>query len=46
MTRFCPVRHGETLWNIEGRYQGQTDVPLSEAGRVQARFPAQKLQRS
>jgi broad specificity phosphatase PhoE len=31
------VRHGETSWNREGRYQGHTDVPLSEAGREQAR---------
>ena len=31
------VRHGETLWNREGRYQGRTDVPLSEEGEAQAR---------
>lgn len=30
------VRHGETPWNEEMRYQGQTDVPLSERGRKQA----------
>jgi hypothetical protein len=30
------VRHGETTWNREGRYQGRTDVPLSEAGLAQA----------
>ena len=27
------IRHGETLWQRTGRYQGQTDVPLSEQGR-------------
>jgi probable phosphoglycerate mutase len=31
------ARHGETLWNKEGRYQGRTDVPLSEVGDGQAR---------
>lgn len=29
------VRHGETAWNREGRYQGRTDVPLSADGRHQ-----------
>lgn len=31
------VRHGETAWNREGRYQGRTDVPLSADGQAQAR---------
>ena len=31
------MRHGETSWNVEGRYQGHSDVPLSSAGREQAR---------
>lgn len=30
------VRHGETVWNHSGRYQGMTDVPLSETGKRQA----------
>lgn len=29
------VRHGETPWNREGRYQGRTDVPLSSEGEAQ-----------
>ena len=38
------VRHGETEWNAEGRWQGQTDVQLSEMGREQARRLAARLE--
>jgi phosphoserine phosphatase len=37
------VRHGETTWNREGRYQGRTDVPLSDEGEAQARALGQRL---
>ena len=28
------IRHGETAWNAEKRYQGRTDLPLSDRGRA------------
>jgi broad specificity phosphatase PhoE len=37
------VRHGETLWNREGRCQGVTDVPLTDKGRLQAHAIARAL---
>ncbi|MDN6202081.1 MAG: histidine phosphatase family protein [Micrococcaceae bacterium] len=42
-TRIALVRHGETAWNAEGRLQGQTDIPLNEAGRAQARAAGERL---
>lgn len=38
------IRHGETLWNRDRRFQGHTDVDLSEQGVWQARRLSRKLQ--
>ena len=43
MTELLLVRHGETDWNRERRFQGHADPPLNEAGREQARELADRL---
>ncbi|WP_027459615.1 histidine phosphatase family protein [Deinococcus murrayi] len=37
------MRHGATVWNGEGRWQGWTDTPLGEVGEAQARRLAARL---
>ena len=39
------ARHGETLWNVERRFQGHRDSPLSERGLEQARRLGERLAR-
>ena len=41
--RLLLLRHGETAWNRERRYQGWTDSPLSAEGLVQAEAAAREL---
>src|SRR5690606_2883821 len=36
MSRLLLVRHGESEWNAQGRWQGQADPPISDHGRHQA----------
>ena len=43
MGKLYIIRHGETEWNSQGRIQGHTDIPLSEAGRQQAQYTAERL---
>jgi len=39
------LRHGQTEWNVEGRYQGQLNSPLTPLGKEQAKKNALKLQK-
>jgi probable phosphoglycerate mutase len=43
MGLFYLMRHAETEWNVENRLCGQFDIPLSEAGRRQAKRLAGRL---
>ncbi|UFP94849.1 2,3-bisphosphoglycerate-dependent phosphoglycerate mutase [Gloeobacter morelensis] len=37
MALLVMVRHGQSIWNLENRFTGWTDVPLTEKGRAEAR---------
>jgi probable phosphoglycerate mutase len=43
MLRLLCVRHAQSTWNALGRWQGQADPPLSEAGRLEAKALAERL---
>jgi len=42
-TLICLVRHGETNWNLERRFQGQLDIALNAKGRLQAQGLCREL---
>jgi len=40
------IRHGQTIWNEEGRFQGRLNSPLTKKGELQAKENAQKLKKN
>ncbi|MEO0961579.1 MAG: histidine phosphatase family protein [Pseudomonadota bacterium] len=40
---FYFLRHGQTDWNVEGRCQGQTDIPMNAAGEAEVAVSAARL---
>lgn len=42
-TRVLFIRHGQSEWNLTGRWQGQADPPLTDLGRSQAHSAARSL---
>lgn len=42
-TRLLVLRHGQSEWNAEGRWQGQADIALTAQGVTQAQQAAEKL---
>lgn len=43
MSRLLLLRHGQSTWNADGRWQGWADPPLSPLGEAQARAAAERL---
>lgn len=43
MSRLLLLRHGQSTWNADGRWQGWADPPLSPLGETQARAAAERL---
>lgn len=43
MPKLVLVRHGQSIWNLENRFTGWVDVPLTELGREEARRAGRRL---
>lgn len=45
-TRITLVRHGETEWNVSGRWQGHADAPLTAHGEAQAKALGERFRKA
>lgn len=45
-TTLLLIRHGQTEWNVLGKYTGQSDIPLNAAGRREAKLLAKELEKN
>lgn len=45
MRKLILLRHGQSTWNLENRFTGWTDVPLTEQGREEARSAGELLKK-
>lgn len=43
MNKLVLLRHGQSVWNVENRFTGWTDVDLSEQGLKEARLAGEIL---
>ena len=43
MGHFYFIRHGQTVWNVENKICGSTDIPLTELGHEQAIETGKKI---
>lgn len=46
MKKIILLRHGQSQWNLENRFTGWTDVPLSEKGREEARLAGEAMKKA
>lgn len=43
MPKLVLIRHGQSLWNLENRFTGWVDVPLTDQGKDEARMAAKQI---
>ncbi|MFQ3586699.1 MAG: 2,3-diphosphoglycerate-dependent phosphoglycerate mutase [Fimbriimonadaceae bacterium] len=43
MPKLVLIRHGQSLWNLENRFTGWVDVPLTPQGEIEAAAAAEKI---